>query len=43
LVILLLRWGVAGLVLDDKEMLAAGRVKDWEPVGGFWNRLEEGS
>lgn len=29
--------------MGGSETPAAGRVKDWEPVGGFWNRLEEGS
>jgi len=29
--------------MGGSETSAAGQVKDWEPAGGFWNRLEEGS
>jgi predicted NUDIX family NTP pyrophosphohydrolase len=29
--------------MGGSETSAAGQVKDWEPAGRFWNRLEEGS
>jgi hypothetical protein len=28
--------------MGGSEMAATGRVKVWEPVGGFWNWLERG-
>ena len=29
--------------MGGRERSVAGQMKDWEPAGGFWNRLEEAS
>src|ERR1039457_1205489 len=42
LAILLLRCGVARLVIGGSERSANERAKDWELTGGFWSRSEVG-